>query len=128
MRVAFGVLLTALLLATPVAAQNKTAISFTCTCNDATGTLFATAFRDLLATSPRYSEETKETKDVYAFRLMVVSLDPTVAKDGYQSVLAVVFVMGSVYISEQVQTCGMASTKTCAERTLAFVDQNLNSN
>jgi hypothetical protein len=59
-------------------------VKFVCQCKDGTGAMFATAFRDLLASSPRYvevsdsSEKSPDGKsDIPHWKIDVISIDPT---------------------------------------------------
>ena len=112
----------------------RTAVKFLCTCSDTTGQAFATAFRDLLATSPRYSEtfEVSEKlangKESPNWQIEAVSLDPSSNYNGVNAVLSTVFLLGDrYYLTQTVQTCPRSRVAACAANTLATLDKYLNS-
>lgn len=111
----------------------KIGISFSCTCNDSVGASFATAFRDLLATSPRYYEaytpieKLPNGKEIDHWQIKVVSLDPKFGPDGSSSIMSVVFLFGDTYFLEQyVQSCGLDRISQCAHGTLSDFDNLMN--
>ena len=113
-------------------AQAKMNVFFTCQCDDPVGSEFATAFRDLLATSPRFQEVSNpETKDEngkvksLAITVKVVSVDDKSpgSTGGVATALSTVVLIRDVYFNQQVQTCGRNVVKECAAATLAFVDK-----
>lgn len=120
------------LLCGTVGAQSapKIRIMFTCECSDPTGALYATAFRDLLASSPRFRQvfatEEKGTDgklQSYNWQVRVVSLDPSPNDDGQRTVLSSVLLGGgSYFFTQQVQICGRARASECAQATLSFID------
>lgn len=113
----------------------KIPIYFDCECADPVGAQYATSFRDLLASSPRYSlaseavENDSTGKPIhYHFSIQVVSLDPTANKLGRESVLSVVLLVGtSTYLTQAAQWCPVAEVNTCSARTLSFLDGFINS-
>lgn len=118
----------------PAAAQTKKAIKFTCNCTDPVGAAFATAFRDLLAVSPRYTEIAAATEkgpdgnDIYHFQVAAVTIDPSVGALGDSTVISVVFLVGdNYYFDNVVQTCNRAKIADCAANTIAIFDKDLNS-
>jgi hypothetical protein len=127
------------LVSSPLFAQNavsanKIAIKFSCTCTDTTGALFATAFRDLLVTSPRYTEtfvsanKLPNGKESPNWQIKVVSLDPSPDNSGSSTALSEVFLLGETYyLNQMVQICGRGRTKECASTLLSNFDSYLNS-
>lgn len=132
-------LLCLLLAVTPLVAQdsypNKRAVKFSCTCDDAVGQTYATAFRDLLALSPRYRETADSAETgadgkvtLYNWQIKVVSLDPSTGNTGQTTVISAVFLLGDVfYFNSMVQSCPRAQAASCASSTLAALDQLVNS-
>ncbi len=129
-----GVLLLFCGLAPALGQAKKIGIVVDCNCTDPVGTLYATALRDQIATSPRYELAYKaEEKDAsgktvhYHFHLKVVTLDPTNSDDGLSTVISAVLLVGNdTYLTQQVQSCGRSRVKECASGTLAFIDGYLN--
>jgi hypothetical protein len=113
----------------------KTRVVFDCQCEDAVGHLYATAFRDVLATSPRYTQtalaESKKADGsaLYSWHLQAISLDPEDGADaGHSTVLSLVILVGNdTFISHLVQTCGINVVTKCASQTLAYVDDAISS-
>jgi hypothetical protein len=111
----------------------RTKIFFECTCNDPVGALYATAFRDLLATSPRYAEASeaveKDNSGKVAslnWHFVVVSIDPSSANDGRSTVLSEVFLIGKdIYLFNRVQSFGRSSVQDAAKSTLASLDKEI---
>jgi hypothetical protein len=84
----------------------KAAIYFTCTCEETVGSRLATAFRDLLATSPRFSESPTLKSSIYYVH--VVSMDPTEGNPGRNTIYSVVLTVGSnYYVKHWVGQCGV---------------------
>lgn len=113
--------------------KQKIAVNFSCNCTDSTGAAFATAFRDLLANSPRYreaaasSEKTADGKEIYNWKIAAVSIDPTDSDTGTSTVMSVVFLLGDNYfLASRVQTCGRVRVDQCAADVLAGFDELLN--
>ena len=114
----------------PVSAQVKQPVYFSCSCSDRVGQLYATAFRDLLATTPRYkaidaaiSGTGKDAK--YNLALRVVSMDPD-GSDSTRTVLAVTITLGPIYLNTLIQRCGKDVIEGCAKDTLASLDEEAN--
>lgn len=115
--------------------HQKIPVHFQCTCSDVVGQLYATAFRDAIATSPRYQEAAtaeekgekgEETK--YNWQVRVVSIDPSKESDGNTTALSVVILIGdSVYLSQIVQTCGRNKAAVCAADTFSSLDGAIHS-
>src|SRR5438874_7295835 len=85
----------------------KTGIKFICTCTDSVGARYATAVRDLIATSPRYKPaaefiEGSENARVYNMGIRVVSLDPQAGNPGNGSALAITLTWGVAYVSNSI--------------------------
>jgi hypothetical protein len=125
----------ALLLAAPSAfcqQQQRIPVYFSCTCSDPVGSLYATAFRDLLATSPRYIEggspETisPDGNKVHRWHLSVVSEDPSVGQTGEGAAISVVFLIGKdLFVTNYVQACHKDLVPQCAAKTMAFLDKEV---
>jgi hypothetical protein len=125
------------LFAVPAFTQGKPSkipIVFSCTCEDVAAAEYASAMRDLLATSPRYREIYKTVElnangqvTVKHFHILVVSLDPFAGKaalEGNSSVLAVAFVMGDDYFLDLYEeTTNLTAAKQSAVNTLASLDK-----
>lgn len=114
----------------------KIPVVFHCTCTDAVGALYATSFRDLLASSPRYrSTEDAETtvkladgQEVHpmAWQVNVVSVDPTSSELGHASAISFVILIGySFYVSHTVRWCPLQQVNTCAATSLADLDNTI---
>lgn len=115
--------------------SNKTRIHFSCSCDDVVGSRYATALRDLIASSPRYelaaSAEIKPNNakepTTYNWQLSVVSVDLDQPAAGHATALSVVLLIGNTfYWTNWVQTCGAHATSDCAAMTLADIDNQLN--
>jgi len=122
----------------PLQAPDATAapripVRFTCDCQDSAGQLFATAFRDALAKSPRYGEifassEKIDGKQRDRFHIRAVSIDPSVTNDGTSSSIAVAFLIGDAYfIRLDVQVCGRNRAPECAQQVLSAFDNVVSS-
>jgi hypothetical protein len=132
--------LTFLIAAATVHSQNpapeppkKIAVEFTCQCEDEAAASFATAFRDLLASSPRYfetyepSKDPKTGKENYHFHIKAVSIDPATPPDGISTSISVVFLIGDTYyVGQVVQICGRDRSQGCAAAVLAQFDREIN--
>jgi hypothetical protein len=102
----------------------KIAIFFSCDCDDAVGALMATAFRDMLATSPRFTEAAGVENSAY--NLSVVSLDPQRGNPGHLSAFSAVLLIGTSFmVTHSVRTCPQAEANSCAANLLSFVDKNI---
>jgi hypothetical protein len=107
--------------------QVRIPVKFECNCTDEVGQLYATAFRDLLAKSPRFVADTGFDKGGGAFEgppsmlVNVVTLDPF--KDGQASALSVAFLLGnSTYLTHAVRWCPKDRASSCAASTFAELD------
>jgi len=119
----------------PVLGQQtkKTAVVFDCDCTDPVASQYATAVRDLLASSPRYylanEAEEKGTDgkiSLYNWHLKVVSLDSSIEHDGTATAFSVVLLLGnSLFMSHEIQTCGANRVSYCASTTVSFMDRYL---
>jgi hypothetical protein len=118
-----------LLLCTAIShAQDRTSrlkVAFDCTCSDKTGSLFATAFRDALANSPRYiegqSSEKYEGKTIYNLKVSAVSV--SLDDQGDSAAIAETFLIGDTYyVNTLIQTCIAPKAKSCADGLLAMLD------
>lgn len=115
--------------------SGKIAVVFDCECTDSVGARYATEVRDLLAASPRYylaysaEEKDKNGKiSSYHWHFKVLSLDPSSNNDGSSTVLSVVLLVGdSIFMTQQVQTCGASRISACAANTISFMDGFINS-
>ncbi len=115
------------------AQAKKSSLYFDCTCDDAVGRLYATAFRDLLASSPRYqSASVAEVDDEKGnvvrrnWNVKVVSLDPARDAEGQRTVLSVVLIWGDLlYVDSLVQTCNKNNVASCVSDTLADLDNDI---
>jgi hypothetical protein len=121
--------LIAALLAVLLSAANaqevvKTPVAFECKCEDNGGRLYRTAFLDLVATSPRYTQ-TSTSDGVKNFKITVVSADPSSDKGGHMVSIAVVFTWGEMFLDVMIQSGGTGRTKGMAEDTLAAFDADV---
>jgi hypothetical protein len=115
--------------------QVRLPVTFKCTCDDVVGSLYATAFRDLLATSPRFIQVNRaEEKDekgkttTLHWNVSVVSVDEGENNSGDSSALSIVFLIGDdIYITQRIQTCGRNRATSCASATLAALDNSIQS-
>lgn len=108
-------------------------VVFRCTCADTVGALYATAFRDLLASSPRYRETQEAETPVkladggainsMAWQVSVVSLDPTTSDMGHAAAISFVVLIGdSFYVSHTVRWCPRQQVNSCASASFADLD------
>jgi hypothetical protein len=107
--------------------QMQIPVKFECNCTDEVGQLYATAFRDLLAKSPRFVAGTGFDKGGGAFDgppsmlVNVVSVDPF--SEGQTSALSVVFLLGNTtYLTHAVRWCPKDRASSCAASTFAELD------
>jgi hypothetical protein len=123
-------------LSSPCSSQTeKTPIYIDCACDDQVGQLYATALRDAVATSPRFTEASvKEVKSpdgktsVYNLVLAIVTLDVETPPGGHSTAISAVLLMGNNFLFAQwVQACGRNVVQSCAEATLANLDRHLHS-
>lgn len=109
----------------------KTKIKFVCNCDDKVGTLFATAFRDALAKSPRYEEtsisQSGSGKDVtYNWVVEGISIDLADPPQGNASAFSIVLKLGNIlYFDQWVQTCGTQMIDSCVNTLFASIDRDL---
>jgi hypothetical protein len=109
-------------------------VVFVCQCSDGTGAIFATAFRDLLAASPRYIEasdpsqvSTDGKQNILNWEIRVISLDPSVNNTGESSAMSIVILLGDgIYGTHLVQWCKRENAGGCARDVLAEFDGYLN--
>jgi hypothetical protein len=104
----------------------KTTVYFHCNCTDSVGGQLATAFRDQLATSPRFVQTT-DRNDQNAWHLTVISMDPDKdeTSDNHNwTVYADTITMGPVtYITNGIHSCGARRVNDCAATLLSNLDQ-----
>jgi hypothetical protein len=108
-------------------------VFFSCSCDDPVGRLYATAFRDILASSPRFIETTQDEEkgadgkiSQFNWSIRAVSVDPTDNDSGYSTAISVAFVLGNTYyITNTIQTCGRTHAQDAARGTLSFLDANI---
>jgi hypothetical protein len=118
-----------LLFASPLLAQQNTPknfrIIFTCTCGDATGRAFASAFRERIAATPRYTEvaDTSANQD-NALKLRVVSLDLSSSRVS-GSVMSTVLTMGDTYVDNWIQTCNPSIANSCVSTMFSSIDKEI---
>jgi hypothetical protein len=104
---------------TPAAALavTRTPIVFECSCEDTVGRAFARAFRDVLATSPRYEQayiaeprdSTGKQTGVMLWKVNAVSVDQDVRGTGQSAAISIVLLIGDyMYETHQIETCGSA--------------------
>lgn len=113
----------------------RTSVAFDCECSDTVAQIYATDFRDLLATSPRYVQaDNAEVKDgkgtviKYQWHIQVLSLDPSQNNNGQDSVISVVILLGdTTFMTQQIQWCPIGQVEGCARSTLAGFDTYVNS-
>ena len=93
--------------------------------------VYASKVRDALAASPRYREATagdKKSKDneKYAVHLKAVTIVDSGTKESPESIaISVTVVIGDVYISQYIQTCGANKLDQCAASTMAYFDTSI---
>jgi hypothetical protein len=105
----------------------KTKVKIDCTCNDAVGARFATALRDVVASSPRYVEtplSNEPGKDApWHWVISIVSVDGELNNPNVSTALSIVILVGDdIFMSQFVQVCGSEKIKDCAAHTFASFD------
>jgi hypothetical protein len=111
--------------------QHRTPVYFGCTCDDTVGSLYATQFRDLLASSPRYRSvsSTKQGKladGEYYWQVSVVTIDPENGDPGHHTAIGVVILIGNAYfVTQYTQFCSRERAADCAANTLADLDKEV---
>lgn len=105
-------------------APKKVQVYFHCDCSDIVGARVGSAFRDKLASSPRYSETTSPK----GFDLNVLSMDSDHDHPGNASVFSAVLTIGVTYfVQHWVLQCGLAKVDECAADVLSEIDQQVHS-
>ena len=105
----------------------KTKVYFDCTCDDVVGATWATSFRDLIASSPRYAEapspEYEVTKARTANRSMPTTgtsmLSPLPLAETRRLFSIVVLLGYSYFVTHLVQACPHDKVGSCAANALA---------
>ncbi len=108
-------------------------VVFECQCDDDVGRLYATAFRDLLASSPRFVEATNSAEVDsngaiidFNWKVVVVSIDPSDNKRGDRTAMSVVFLRGnSTFVTSLVQTAGRLRVEDAARSALSHLDSEV---
>lgn len=117
----------------PGQSKKKTEMKFDCTCEDPVGSRFATAFRDLIAASPRYTQTTLSEEPVKIgekgtrsnWVVSIISLDPN-SGSGAQTAMSVVMTVGdTIFWTHWVQTCGANRVNECASSVFSDVDKEI---
>jgi hypothetical protein len=106
----------------------KIPVFFQCTCDDLVGSRIATALRDLIATSPRYSKSDSEFagKGANLFPIWSVRMVTRDSEEnGTRSIMAVAVTRGLFFQTLSVQSCGSLRVKECAEGILADLDRQI---
>jgi hypothetical protein len=108
----------------------KTKVFFECTCDDVVGALWATSFRDLIASSPRYAEaeapefevmKDADGKPINAYNWHVNVVTSPAGRDS-AAVSVVVLLGDSYFVTHLVQTCPHDKVGSCAANALASLD------
>lgn len=109
-------------------ALKRLPVYFGCSCPDRVAGQVATAFRDRLASSPRYVEAF-DAKSDSVFHVELVSGDPSDSQDHLHTVSSVVVTLGPTYLlSQNVFVCGAEKVDVCASDLMAFLDRTLHPN
>lgn len=126
----FLMTLTAHLCAQDSNAQVRIPVKFECNCTDEVGQLYATAFRDVLAKSPRFIADAGFQKGggssdgPPSILVNVVSLDPF--NQGQASALSIAFLLGNTtYLTHIVRWCPKDRASSCAASTFAEMDDQV---
>jgi hypothetical protein len=105
-------------------------VKFECNCADEVGQLYATAFRDILASSPRFVSEVGfdnsggSSSGPPSMRVNVVSVDPF--NDGQVTAMSIAFILGSTtYLTHVVRWCPKDRANSCAASTFAELDDQV---
>jgi hypothetical protein len=107
---------------------SKVPVFFACACDDPVGSRIATAVRDLIAVSPRYSgsksEFTRQGANVFpVWSIRMVSRDTD--ENASRTMIAVALTRGLFFETLSVQSCGSLRVKECAEGILADLDRQI---
>lgn len=108
-------------------------IYFECQCDDDSAARFASAFRDIIATSPRYTmagaaqeQLPGEKYQTPHWHLKVLSLDTTQDNSGAGTALSEVLLIGdNLYITQSIQLCGRNKAVECAQSAFAMLDKHV---
>ncbi|MCU1252169.1 MAG: hypothetical protein JWQ49_5198 [Edaphobacter sp.] len=133
MKLVLAILIAATLRPSSVAAQiapaKKIPIYLTCTCDDPVSQQVASALRDKLTNSPRYTE-TKDSVGETTRHLRVLSLDPERGgpydNHGRTVLSSVVTIGPNSYITNWVEICGSLRIDSCASGLISSIDELLN--
>ena len=108
----------------------KTKVFFECTCDDVVGATWATSFRDLIASSPRYTEaqapefevaKDADGKPLNAYNWHVNVVSSPAGRDS--AALSIVVLLGqSYFVTHLVQACPRDKVASCAANALASLD------
>jgi hypothetical protein len=89
---------------------------------------YATALRDVIASSPRYTLSTEPLKtdkgaisQQWILRIVAVPIggaDDSIA-------ISIAFTFGDLFLSNLVQTCGINKVSECAQTTLSSADDDI---
>jgi|SRR5579872_4325761 len=116
------------------ATPSRTKLYFTCQCDDDVAARFASAFRDILATSPRYvaTDEPSETVPGAQYpqlhwHFVVVSLDISNGSGSSTALSEVLLLRNGFYMTQWVQGCGREKVADCAQTAFASIDKFVNS-
>jgi hypothetical protein len=109
----------------------RTKIHFECQCNDDAAAHFASAFRDIIATSRRYVMADASSESVpgqkyprFNWQLKILSLDTTSDDSGAATALPAVILLGeTLYVTQSTQFCGRDKAAECAQTALATLDK-----
>jgi hypothetical protein len=110
--------------------QKRVPVKFICDCSDSVGKLYATAFRDLLAKSPRFVQDGPfdrtggSSGNPPSMLVSVVSIDPI--GDGQNSALSEAYLLGdSIFLTHSVRWCPKDRADHCAAATLSDLDEQV---
>lgn len=127
---AFVVLLSCLNVPSLSQEPRKTKVFFECTCDDVVGATWATDFRDLIASSPRYVEaqapefeimKDAEGKPINGYNWHVNVVSSAAGRDS--AAISVVVLLGySYFVTHLVQACPRDKVASCATNALASLD------
>jgi hypothetical protein len=113
-------------------APPKIKVYFDCTCDDTAGARYATALRDLIASSPRYVASTTfedpatlpgENYPRFHWVVSAASINVADSSGAIRTAISVVIRAGrDIFMSQSVFLCGENAVAGCAADTLASLD------
>lgn len=105
--------------------SRKIPVIISCNCEDEIGRRFASAIRDLLASSPRYylvDDTAANRKSSFSISLVSLVTDKDTSDQPIADAFSTVFLVNGYFLDQAVQTCGRDKVESCTKSTLSDLD------